>query len=142
MYQLLIVGFALRAPFISAPKLDCSKPNSSAEQAQCADQELAATEADLKEALSGALQQYSESAAKDDTPLPKNEDQEQRQYDTRMRRAILASHKAWVQYRAAACNSIAKMYDGGTIAASAVPSCQAALTRERAKFLRDYFVEK
>jgi hypothetical protein len=28
------------------------------------------------------------------------------------------------------------MYGEGTISASAVPSCQAALTRERAKFLR------
>jgi uncharacterized protein YecT (DUF1311 family) len=142
MYPLLVWGLALLAPCISAQKLDCNKPISSAEQAECAHQELTAAEADLKEALSGALQQYSESSGKENTPLPKSEEREQRDYDAKMRGSILASQKAWIQYRTAACQSVAMMYDGGTISASAVPSCQAALTRERAKFLRDYFGEK
>ena len=100
------------------------------------------SETELKEALSSALQQYSESTSKENAPLPKSEEIEQHNYYARMRRTILESQKAWVQYRTAACNSVETMYDGGTITSSAVPSCQAALTRERAKFLRDYFAEK
>ncbi len=101
-----------------------------------------AAEADLNDALSGALQQYSEVRDKENTPLPKSEEREQRYYDNLMRRSILASKRARVQYRAAACHSVAVMYDGGSISGSALPSCQAAMTRDRAKVLRDYFGEK
>lgn len=138
----MVVGFALLGPFVSAQQLDCNKPKSSNEQAKCSDQELTSAEADLKEALSEALQRYSASTDKEKAPLPKSEELDQRNWKARMRRFILASQRAWLQYRTEACNSVAVMYDGGTITASAVPSCQAALTRERARFLRDYFAEK
>jgi uncharacterized protein YecT (DUF1311 family) len=73
--------------------------------------------------------------------LPNGEERQQAQYEARMRRALIASQKAWLEYREAACNSVAVMYDGGTITGPAIPSCQADITRERAKFLRDYFAE-
>jgi len=142
MCPLVIAVSCLFGPFTSAQKIDCGKLTISAEQVQCADQELAAAEADLKEALSAALQQYSETPPEEDTPLPKSEEREQRRYDARMRRSLLASQKAWVRYQTAACSSVAVMFEGGTITASEVPLCQAALARERANFLRDYFAEK
>ena len=115
---------------------------SSADQAQCAEQELTKAEADLNEAFADALQQYSQTGSKTNDALPKSEAREQGQYEARMRNALIASQEIWLRYRTAACKCVAEMYDGGTITASAVPACQAALSRERAKFLRDYFSEK
>lgn len=133
---------AVLSPWSNAQQVDCNSPKSSAEQTECAGQALTAAEADLKQAFADALRQYSEATGKGDATLPKSEEREQGHYEAKMRRSLIASQRAWVQYRAAACMSVAEMYDGGTITTQAVRSCQTALARDRSKFLRDYFAEK
>jgi uncharacterized protein YecT (DUF1311 family) len=136
----LVLGIGLIVPSTSAQS-NCDKPVSTAEEQQCADQELATAEAGLKEALETALRRYSHSKVREDIRLPKSDEHQQAQYEARMRHTLIASQKAWLQYRESACNSVAEMYEGGTATGPAVASCRTEMTRERAKFLRDYFGE-
>jgi uncharacterized protein YecT (DUF1311 family) len=129
-FPYLIILLAILVPCLCAQGVDCNSPKSTYEQTYCAGQELTVAETDLEQAFADALQQYSGTTDKWDTTLPKSELREQRQYEAKMRKALIASQKACVQYRAAACMSVAAMYDGGTITPSAVASCQAALTSE------------
>lgn len=139
---LVALLLASLSPSNNAQQPSCNSPKNNAEQTECAGQELTAAEADLKQVLADILRQYSEATEKGDTALPKSEEREQSHYDSKMRRTLMVSQRAWVQYRAAACMSVAEMYDGGTITTQAALSCQAALTRDRSKFLRDNFGEK
>jgi uncharacterized protein YecT (DUF1311 family) len=138
----LILRFGLLGANTSAQDIDCGKAASTADQYQCANRELAASEADLKDAYAAALRQYSHSSAEEGTAWPKGDAHDQSQYEGRMRRALIGSQRAWLQYRVTACNSVREMYDGGTITGPAVALCQAELTKQRTKFLRDYFGEK
>ena len=142
IFPSLVLFLAIAAPRLCAQGVDCSSPRSNADETQCARQELTAAEDDLKLAFAEALRQYSGTIDKKDTTLPKSAATEQGQYEAKMRRALAASQEAFVQYRTAACLSVAQMYEGGSIAELEVASCKAALTRDRSKFLRDYFAEK
>jgi uncharacterized protein YecT (DUF1311 family) len=123
--------------------MDCGKAASSAEQDICADQELAMAEKDLKDAFANALQHYTPTAdgQKENLTLSKFDRDHEAQYEKRMRRDLEISQKVWLQYRTAACAAVFNMYDGGTISPAAASHCKTDITRQRIRFLRDYFVE-
>jgi uncharacterized protein YecT (DUF1311 family) len=139
----IAAGFSLVPLTTSAQKMDCGKAASSAEQDQCADQELATAETDLKDAFADALQQYTPTAdgQKENATLPKYDKDHETRYEKRMRRDLKVSQRIWFQYRTAACAAVSSMYDGGTISPAAASLCKAEVTRQRIKFLRDYFAE-
>jgi uncharacterized protein YecT (DUF1311 family) len=141
-FAILVMFFSVVAPRLHTQAVECSSPKSSAEETECARQELAVAKADLKQVLANALQLYPRTTGKDEAPLPKSDVREQRMHEADTRRALITSQRVFVQYRAAACECVAKMYEGGSITEMAVASCQAALTRDRSKFLRDYFGAK
>ncbi len=142
IFPFLVMFLATAAPPLHAQAVDCSSPKSSAEETECARQELALAEADLKQAFADALHPYSARTEKEVPTLPRSDVREEGKYKAKTRRALIASQEAFIRYRAAACDSVAKMYEGGSITEFAVNSCQAALTRDRSKFLRDYFEAK
>lgn len=139
----IAVGCILIPLTTSAQKMDCSKPASSAEQDECADRELAKAEADLKNAFADALQHYTPSAdeQKENAALPKFDRVHEAQYERRMRRDLEVSQKIWLQYRTAACAAVFDTYDSGTIGPSIASLCKEEITRQRIKFLHDYFAE-
>jgi uncharacterized protein YecT (DUF1311 family) len=98
-------------------------------------------ETDLKDAFADALQHYTPTAdvRKEDAALPKYDKDHEAQYEKRMRRDLEISQKIWLQYRTAACAAVSSMYDGGTISPAAASLCKVEITRQRIKFLRDYF---
>ena len=128
---------------ITAQNTDCSKPASSAEQDACADRVLAMADADLKQAFADALQHFSSTVDEksDNVALPKYDRDHEARYKRIMRRDLTVSQKIWLQYRTAACTAVSDMYDGGTISPAATSLCREEITRQRIKYLRDYFTE-
>lgn len=115
-----------------APKQHCGKASSTAEMAQCAEKELQAAEADMKQALSRAVAQY--------TPVAtERRDAQQVAWEQKIRRDLDASQTAWAEYVRVSCGAVADTYDKGTLTEINVPECKAELTRQRAKFLKIYF---
>jgi uncharacterized protein YecT (DUF1311 family) len=100
-------------------------------------------DADLKDAFANALQHYNPTAAeqKENAALPKYDRDHEAQYEKRMRRDLEVSQKIWLQYRTAACAAVFDSYDGGTISPAATSFCKEEITRQRIKFMRDYFAE-
>ena len=127
----------------SAQNTDCSKAASSAEQDECGERLLAIAEADLKDAFADALQHYNPAAdeKKENAALPKYDTDREAQYEKRVRRNLEVSQKIWLQYRATACSAVFESYEGGTIGPLARSLCKEETTRQRIKFLRDYFPE-
>jgi len=114
------------------PKQHCGEASSTAEMAQCAEKELEAAEADMKQALSQAVAQY--------TPVVSERgDAQQVGWEQKVRSDLNASQAAWADYVRVSCGAVAETYDKGTLAQINVPECKAELTRQRTKFLRDYF---
>lgn len=123
-----------------AQESTCSKAPSTAEQYQCANQELATAEQDLASALANALQRYTPEAddIKENT-LPPPEKDQQSDYERRMRQRLELSQKTWLQYQSAACAAVLDFYEGGTMGPTAAALCKAEMAKQRAKFLRDHF---
>ena len=124
----------------NAQQPNCSKAPSTAEQYQCAHNELATAEQDLKTALADALQRYTPKADETkENALPQSESAEQAQYERKMRQSLESSQKIWLQYQSAACAAVSDFYEGGTIGPTEAALCKAEIARQRAKFLRDNF---
>jgi uncharacterized protein YecT (DUF1311 family) len=126
---------------LSAQTVDCGKADSAAEKRICAYNELDKAEATMKVALDRALAQFAESGEKykASDPLPKSEQADQIVSERRIRRSLLASQKAWLAYRESACGSVNDLFYLGSIADEETTFCKADLTKERTKFLNDYF---
>lgn len=139
----LAAGCCLFPLTASAQKVDCGKAASSAAQDECAAQELATAEADLKDAFADSLQKYTPSAEeqKENAKLPKYDRDHEAQYELRMRRDLEVSQRIWLQYRATACAAVFDMYDEGTVGPAATLLCKVEITEQRIKFLRGYFAE-
>jgi uncharacterized protein YecT (DUF1311 family) len=139
----LIVAFCNTLALTAiAQESSCTKAPTTAEQYQCANNELAASEQDLEKALADALQRYTPKPddAKDDA-LPPPEKSQQAGYESKMRQRLESSQKAWLQYQTAACAAVSDFYEGGTMAPTATALCKAEIAKQRAKFLRDNFGE-
>ncbi len=123
-----------------AQESSCTKASSTAEQYQCANNELAAAEQDLQSAFADALQRYTPKAddTKEDAPPPPQRDQ-QADYERRMRQRLETSQKMWLQYQSAACAAVSDFYEGGTMGPTAAALCKAEIAKQRAKFLRENF---
>ena len=126
---------------LSAQTVDCGKADSAAEKRICADHELDKAEAAMKVAFDRALAQFSYSLKKhtEKDPLPESEQAEQKIAEQKMRRALRASQKAWVAYRESACGAVNDSFEGGSISDEIATFCKADLTKDRTKFLNDYF---
>jgi uncharacterized protein YecT (DUF1311 family) len=122
-------------------KNGCVDAESTAEQAECAMNELGVAEADMTLAFDRALESYVSTPAKkkENQILPKFDRIGQIKWEKRMRRDLRISQKAWLGYRESACGAVQEMYDTGTIAKVAVPLCMVEITMARTKFLRGYF---
>lgn len=57
------------------------------------------------------------------------------------RRKLEKAQSLWLQYREAACESEASIYEGGTIRPAIYNACLASVTRERAGRLRGFLEE-
>ena len=127
---------------VLAQNANCAKLPSTAEQANCVNRELVATENELKQTLKDALAQYTLTGEQSrETPAVGSSGRDQQiQWNQRMRDDLNASQQAWLKYRESACGAVGDSYDGGTFAEVAVPLCRADMTRARTKFLRTYFV--
>jgi len=94
-----------------AQEFDCGKAPTTADQYQCASNELSAAERDLENAFADAIQQYTPNADETkENALPQPERDQQAQYERRMRQSLELSQKIWVQYRSAACAAVSEMY--------------------------------
>ena len=137
----LIVGVCNTLPLTAiAQESNCGKAPSTAEQYQCANNELATAEQDLQNAFADALQRYTPKA--DDlkeNALPPPEKAQQAEYERKMRQRLELSQKMWLQYQSAACAAVSDFYEGGTMGPTAAALCKAEIAKQRAKFLRDNF---
>jgi uncharacterized protein YecT (DUF1311 family) len=141
LWATLIVAVCNTHPLTAmAQESNCGKAPTTAEQYQCANQELATAEQDLETALSDALQRYTPKAddTKENAPPPPERAQ-QAEYERRMRQRLELSQKAWLQYQSAACAAVSDFYEGGTMGPTAAALCKAEIAKQRAKFLRDNF---
>jgi len=141
LWATLIVAVCNTHPLTAmAQESNCGKALTTAEQYQCANQELATAEQDLETALSDALQRYTPKAddTKENAPPPPERAQ-QAEYERRMRQRLELSQKAWLQYQSAACAAVSDFYEGGTMGPTAAALCKAEIAKQRAKFLRDNF---
>lgn len=135
----LFVAFTLPLT-ASAQESSCAKAPSTAEQYQCANNELAAAEQDLEKAFADALQRYTPKPEDvKESALPPPEREQQAGYEKRMQQRLESSQKAWLQYQTAACAAVSDFYEGGTMAPTAAALCKAEIAKQRAKFLRDNF---
>ncbi len=137
----LIVAVCNTLPLTaSAQESNCGKAPSTAEQYQCANNELAAAEQDLQNALADALKRYTPKAddLKENT-LPPPEKAQQAEYERKMRQRLELSQKMWLQYQSAACAAVSDFYEGGTMGPTAAALCKAEIAKQRAKFLRANF---
>ncbi len=137
----LIVAVCSTLPLTAiAQESKCGKAASTAEQYQCANQELSTAEQDLQSAFADALQRYSPKADEaNENTLPPPEKDQQAEYHKRMRQSLELSQKIWLQYQSAACAAVSDFYEGGTMGPTAAALCKAEIAKQRAKFLRDNF---
>ena len=134
----LIVGVCNTLPLTaSAQESNCGKAPSTAEQYQCANNELATAEQDLQSAFADALQRYTPKADENAPPPP--EKAQQAEYERKMRQRLELSQKMWLQYQSAACAAVSDFYEGGTMGPTAAALCKAEIAKQRAKFLRANF---
>jgi uncharacterized protein YecT (DUF1311 family) len=113
-------------------KQHCGKGSSTAEMAQCAEDELQAAEAQMRQALSQAVAQY--------TPLAsERHDAQQVAWEQKIRGELNASQAAWADYVRISCGAVADTYDNGTLTEVNVPECKTELMQQRTKFLQIYF---
>jgi uncharacterized protein YecT (DUF1311 family) len=140
MATLIVAVFNTLTLTAIAQESSCTKASSTAEQYQCANNELAAAEQDLQSAFADALQRYTSKAddTKEDAPPPPQRDQ-QADYERRMRQRLETSQKMWLQYQSAACAAVSDFYEGGTMGPTAAALCKAEIAKQRAKFLRENF---
>ena len=137
---ILIVAVCTLTLTAVAQESNCSKAASTAEQYQCANNELATAEQDLKAALADALQRYTPKADETkENALPPPESAQQAQYERKMRQSLESSQRIWLQYQSAACAAVSDFYEGGTMGPTETALCKAEIARQRAKFLRDNF---
>ena len=137
----LIVAVCNTLPLTAiAQESSCSKAPNTAEQYQCANNELAAAEQDLENALADALKRYTPKPddMKENALSPPERDQ-QAEYERRMRQRLELSQKMWLQYQSAACAAVSDFYEGGTMGPTAAALCKVEIAKQRAKFLRDNF---
>ncbi len=95
----------------------------------------------MKIAFDGALAQFVDAPwkSKETDQFPKSEREDQIAWNQKMRRSLQASQRAWLAYRVSACGAVSDSAAGGTIADEEVTFCKVGLTKERTKFLNDYF---
>jgi uncharacterized protein YecT (DUF1311 family) len=140
---LFALVFSLR---LTAQKVDCGSPSSTAERANCVNRELQSAESDMNAVFEKALETYTPNSQVQKgwtgPAIPKSEQDHQVKWEARMRRDLEASQEAWLKYRATACATVREMYDGGTAAEVDVPGCKADLTESRTIFLRKYFIDQ
>lgn len=106
----------------SLSETPCGKYGTQAEANACARRDLEKAEAELK----GVYEQLvTELAGRDGEG----------------RRKLEKAHSLWLQYREAACESEASIYEGGTIRRAIYNGCLASVTRERAGRLRGFLAE-
>ena len=137
----LIVAVCNTLPLTAiAQESSCAKAPSTAEQYQCANQELATAEQDLENAFADALQRYTPKAddMKENALSPPERDQ-QTEYERRMRQRLELSQKTWLQYQSAACAAVLDFYESSAMGPTAAALCKAEIAKQRAKFLRDNF---
>jgi uncharacterized protein YecT (DUF1311 family) len=141
LYATLIVAGCTILPTARAQESSCLKAPSSAEQYQCANNELATAQQDLESAYTDAIQHYTPKAdddANENAPPPPERNQ-QAAYERKMREGLTLSQKIWTQYQSSACAAVNDFYEGGTMGPTAAALCKAEIARQRAKFLRDNF---
>ena len=140
LLPILILGKSLPA------QSNCGKLLSTAEQAECVNQELQVAESEMNAAFETALENFTPNSKVQKSwtgpALPKSEQDDQVKWEARMRQKLRASQEAWLRYRETACATVREMYDGGTIVEVDVPGCKTDLTESRTKFLREYFIEQ
>jgi uncharacterized protein YecT (DUF1311 family) len=137
---LTLAVFSTLSLTITAQQMDCSKAATTAEQSQCADNELSTAERDLQSAFTEAIQHYSPAADEtSENKLPRSQRDSHSQYEKTMRDSLELSQKTWLQYRTAACAAVLNIYEGGTMGPVAASLCKAELAKQRARFLRDNF---
>jgi uncharacterized protein YecT (DUF1311 family) len=139
----LIVVVCITLPLTSiAQGVDCGKAPSTAEQYQCANNELSTAERNLEAAFADAIQHYTPNADETkENDLPQPEREQHAQYERKMRQSLELSQKIWLQYRSAACSAVSDLYEGGTMGPTALALCKAEIAKQRAKFLHDNFGE-
>ena len=129
----LIVAVCNTLPLTAiAQESSCDKAPSTAERYQCANNELATAEQDLKSAFADALQRYTTNA--DDmkeNALPPPERDQHAEYERRMRQRLELSQKIWLQYQSAACVAVLDFYEGGTMGPIAAALCKAEMAKQR-----------
>src|SRR5579862_8626804 len=111
-----------------AQGVDCGKAPSTAEQYQCANNELSTAERDLEAAFADAIRHYTPNAdetKEDDLPQPQKANHAA--YESKMRQSLELSQKLWLQYRSAACAPVSDLYEGGTMGPTALALCKAEI---------------
>ena len=126
------VTWVLPPSYASGVKEPCGKHSSTAERAQCAEEELKGAEADMKHALSQAVALYTPGTSE-------RGDAQQTAWERKIRADLNVSQSAWADYVRETCGAVADTYDKGTLTEVTVSECKAELTRQRTKILRDYF---
>jgi len=134
----LIVALCNMLPLTAiAQEPDCGKAATTAEQYQCANNELSTAERNLDSAFADALQRYTPNA--DDNDLPQPQRDQHAQYEKKMRQDLDLSQKIWLQYQSAACAAVSDMYESGTMGPTSAALCKAQLAKQRTEFLQNNF---
>ena len=106
----------------SLSEIPCGKYGTQAEANACARRDFEKAEAELK----GVYEQLvAEFAGRDGEG----------------RRKLEKAQSLWLQYREAACESEASIYEGGSIRPAIYNGCRASVTRERANRLRGFLAQ-
>lgn len=134
--SLLLVLLAFISPVSQAQERGCEKLNSTAEKAECLEQELRLAEAEMKATLRQAISVHQDSRnVKGDSPTAAKfiNSEERLTVD-----ALRKSQAKWLEYRESACSAVEHKYEGGTITSEAVPACKLELTEQRMKWLKGF----
>ena len=100
----------------------CGKYGTQAEANACARRDFAKAEAEMKGIYEQLVTEFAGG-------------------DGDERRKLEKAQSLWLQYREAACESEASIYEGGTIRPAIYSSCLASVTRERTGRLRGFLAE-
>ena len=106
----------------SLSEIPCGKYGTQAEANACARRDYEKAEAEMKVVYEQLMTELAGRAGKGREKLEK-------------------AQSLWLRYRAAACESEASLYEGGSIRPAIYNGCLASVTRERAGRLRGFLAE-
>ena len=106
----------------SSSEVQCGEYGTQAEANACARRDFAKAEAEMKGVYEHLVTELAGRAGEG-------------------RRKLEKAQSLWLQYREAACESEASLYEGGSIRPAIYNGCLASVTRERAGRLRGFLAE-